>query len=68
MTSNISLHHLISSTTLLLSNIATSDALTLHNFHQELSVYILNQEPDHLTELMKSVQDAVKVELSTRKP
>lgn len=62
------IHHLLSSTTLLTSSIATSDALTLHNFHQELSVLISNQEPDHLTELLKSIQDAVKVELSTRKP
>jgi hypothetical protein len=62
------IHHLLSSSTLLLTTISTSDALTLHNFHQELSVILANQEPDHLTELLKSVQDAVKVELSTRKP
>ena len=62
------IHHLLSSATLLLTTISTSDALTLHNFHQELSVILANQEPDHLTELLKSVQDAVKVELSTRKP
>jgi len=62
------IHHLLSSTTLLVTSIATSDALTLHNFHQELSVTIANQEPDHLTQLLLCVQDAVKVELSTRKP
>jgi len=65
---NLAFIHIISSATQLTSTIATASTADLQESHLGLSVFISNQEPDHLTELIKSVQDAIKVELSTRKP
>lgn len=65
---NPAIAHLVSSTHLLLSTIATSDHSVLLNFSTYLSALSTTQPPDHLNDLLSSIDNTIKVELSTRKP